>query len=135
MNEAGLNWEQLRLDLYAGDLVVPALQKVLTGKGPCRTWYRASRKNISGGTREVNWFLTEGVLIRQEMNADELFFVIFELKHIIRTEKHYDYFNGKPGLKRIVFTFVDGKTCDLMAPYVQFKGDIPGFEKMISLIG
>lgn len=132
--------EEIREQLYCSEGSTVSLMEVLRSSKEIQAWYRASRKTVerNSGFREVNWFLTEYYLIRQEINPIEIFYVSFNLKEIVRIERYFDSEITREDhsiLRRAVINFTDGKACDLSRPSEEKKGNAQGFTNLVSLLG
>ncbi len=132
--------KNIQTNLYLSELSFKALQGILPDISGIKAWYRASRKaqDHQNSFREVNWFLTESALIRQEINQREIFFVSFMLKEVCRIESYYDIKQDlRPDiiLRRVALIFNDGKSCELTVPSLQFNGDIEGFKRLVAMLG
>lgn len=129
-------YKEIQSALYMGETSWRTLQETLSAAGALKAWYRASRRSTDrqSGYREVNWFLTEDTLIRQEINPTEIFMISFQLKQLTHIERYYDVSDKNPVLRRTVLTFSDGKTCDLSIPSRQTQGDIEGYIRLVNMI-
>jgi len=139
MAERGTIMQDIESQLYLSKISYPVLERTVIHSGEIRAWYRASRKALDseGGFREVNWFLTDKALIRQEIKEKEIFFVSFYLESISRVERFYDVnpaATKEAVLRRLVIFFNDGKCCDLLMPSLQFQGDLAGFERLAAML-
>lgn len=130
-------YNDIKSSLYMAEKAWKALQASIPEPEHIKAWYRASRRNVDrqSGFREVNWFLTEKVLIRQEINPTEIFMISFQLNQLTQIERYFDVSSDKsPMLRRTVLIFADGKTCDLSVPSRQSYGDVEGYTRLVSLL-
>ncbi|HHW62058.1 MAG TPA: hypothetical protein GX404_09160 [Syntrophomonadaceae bacterium] len=130
-------YDDIKSSLYMGEKAWRALNASIPGPEYIKAWYRASRRDVDqkSGFREVNWFLTNQVLIRQEINPTEIFMISFQLNQLTQIERYFDVSSDEyPMLRRTVLIFADGKTCDLSVPSRQSYGDVEGYFRLVSLL-